>query len=233
MYLSATFAVVFFLKLQVAAIDFSACHQNSSNVGDSPDFAEVTQKISAFTSNVTDLSFVYRAKEGERKSCDPAIRWNIRRNTSRTVSERGVGRGRDVAEGDAVKRSANNARERPLCGPKVRGVEASHSIASNAPYVAIASPPTPAKGWLHALTRLPSLQHGEGSKEHQRKSRTPAPPEPAAPPFDLREIAKGLETIMPTNSCVCKNRFAEIAPGWKDSFARVEGWGRASTDFLI
>lgn len=73
-------------KLQVTAIDFSACHQNSSNVGDSPDFAEVTQKISAFTSNVTDLSFVYRAKEGERKSCDPAIRWNIRRNTSRTVS---------------------------------------------------------------------------------------------------------------------------------------------------
>lgn len=73
-------------KLQVTAIDFSACHQNSSNVGDSPDFAEVTQKISAFTSNVTDLSFAYRAKEGERKSCDPAIRWNIRRNTSRTVS---------------------------------------------------------------------------------------------------------------------------------------------------
>lgn len=61
-----------------------------------------------------------------------------------------------MAEGDAVKRSANNAGERPLCGPKVRGVEASHSIASNAPYVAIASP-TPAKGWLHVLTRLPSL----------------------------------------------------------------------------
>lgn len=70
-------------------------------------FTKVTQKISGFTSNVTDLSFVY-AEEGERK-----ILRNIRRNTF------GI-----VLEGDVVKRSANNARakERGLCGPRRRGI---------------------------------------------------------------------------------------------------------------
>lgn len=155
----------------------------------SPDFTEVTQKISAFTSNVTDLSFVYRRRAKENL----AIRRYggiFRRNTSRMVS--GCRRRRRKAEGDAVKRSANNAwereRERPLCVG--RRYEASrHRIASpRTPLTSRSSRQSlslpSAKGWLQALTRLPSLQPwAKARKGIKEKAWTLAP----EPPFDLRE----------------------------------------------
>lgn len=77
----------------------SICHQNSGQRRNCFNFAKVTQKISVFTEQ-RDGSFVRLSVEGERKSCEPAVRRNIRRNTFRIV-----------LEGDVVKRSANNARE--------------------------------------------------------------------------------------------------------------------------
>lgn len=77
---------------------------------------ELLQLCEGYTEDIgfheqRDGSFVRLSVEGERKSCEPAVRRNIRRNTFRIV-----------LEGDVVKRSANNARERPLCGPRRRGI---------------------------------------------------------------------------------------------------------------
>lgn len=145
-----------------------------------------------------DGSFLRLSEDGERKSCEPAVRWNIRHNTFRIV-----------LEGDVVKRSANNARD--LCVG--RGVEASHSsplLLWTPP--TFASPPTsgkPGKGCLQALARLPPTIP-ENSKGHQRKS--PERRCSACAAIWFAQSREGLETIMSTNSCVA-NRFVEIARG--------------------
>lgn len=141
-----------------------------------------------------DGSFLRLSEEGERKSCEPAVRWNIRHNTFRMV-----------LEGDVVKRSANNARD--LCVG--RGVEVSHSFPSKRP--SLYHPLRQAWQGMLAGSHSAALPLPRRELERASKKKLNADVLPE-PPFDLRKVAGGFETIMSTNSCVA-NRFAEIARG--------------------
>lgn len=167
------------------------------------DFTKVTRKISAFTSNVTDL-FVRLSDEGERKSCEPAARSNIRRNTFRMV-----------LEGDVVKRSANNARETFVWAKASRHRIASlrHHPPRRHPLAAAKTqPPCRAgKGCLQPLSLDCFLPYRELERASKKKLSAYVL---AAPPFDLREPCRGFETIMSTNSCVASRFTRGVGSGF-------------------